>query len=50
MGSFATPALPLLRQQLALPRPGGRFDSVDSDEELQRVGRALIARLDPSAA
>ncbi|WNM32633.1 HEAT repeat domain-containing protein [Streptomyces sp. Li-HN-5-11] len=47
MGSLAAPALPLLREQLALPRRGGRFKSVDHDEELQRVGRTLIARLDP---
>ncbi|MFI6354659.1 HEAT repeat domain-containing protein [Streptomyces sp. NPDC050743] len=33
----------------ALPRRGGRFRSVDHDEELQRLGRALIARLDPPA-
>ncbi|MYQ96734.1 HEAT repeat domain-containing protein [Streptomyces sp. SID4946] len=46
MGPLAAPALPLLREQLALPRRGGRFKSVDHDEELQRVGRTLIARLD----
>ncbi|MEV7394582.1 HEAT repeat domain-containing protein [Streptomyces sp. NPDC091215] len=45
MGSLAAPALPLLREQLALPRRGGRFQSIDHDEELQRVGRTLIARL-----
>ncbi|RPE27146.1 hypothetical protein EDD90_10836 [Streptomyces sp. Ag109_O5-1] len=45
MGSLAAPALPLLREQLALPRRGGRFQSIDDDEELQRVGRTLIARL-----
>ncbi|MER6075358.1 HEAT repeat domain-containing protein [Streptomyces sp. NPDC001817] len=49
MGPLAAPALPLLREQLALPRRGGRFQSVDHDEELQRVGRILIARLDPPA-
>ncbi|MFE0453824.1 HEAT repeat domain-containing protein [Streptomyces sp. NPDC058914] len=49
MGPLAAPALPLLREQLAQPRRGGRFQSVDHDEELQRVGRTLIARLDPSA-
>ncbi|MEU6258612.1 HEAT repeat domain-containing protein [Streptomyces sp. NPDC047043] len=50
MGSLAAPALPLLRKQLALPRRGGRFASIDHDEELQRVGRTLIARLDPPPA
>ncbi|MER6064426.1 hypothetical protein [Streptomyces sp. NPDC001792] len=45
----ARAALPLLREQLSLPRRGGRFRSVDHDEELQRLGRALIARLDPPA-
>ncbi|MGW7426976.1 HEAT repeat domain-containing protein [Streptomyces sp. NPDC054813] len=45
MGALAVPALPLLREQLALPRRGGRFQSIDHDEELQRVGRTLIARL-----
>ncbi|MGW6739096.1 HEAT repeat domain-containing protein [Streptomyces sp. NPDC055013] len=47
MGPLAAPALPLLREQLALPRRGGRFQSIGHDEELQRVGRTLIARLDP---
>ncbi|UXX98011.1 HEAT repeat domain-containing protein (plasmid) [Streptomyces sp. AD2-2] len=47
MGPLAAPALPLLREQLALPRRGGRFQSIDHDEELQRVGRTLIARLAP---
>ncbi|MGW4517664.1 HEAT repeat domain-containing protein [Streptomyces sp. NPDC004393] len=45
MGPLAAPALPLLREHLALPRRGGRFKSVDHDEELQRAGRTLIARL-----
>ncbi|MEU6653463.1 HEAT repeat domain-containing protein [Streptomyces sp. NPDC046900] len=49
MGPLAAPSLPLLREQLALPRRGGRFQSVDHDEELQRVGRTLIALLDSSA-
>ncbi|WP_328674881.1 HEAT repeat domain-containing protein [Streptomyces sp. NBC_00343] len=49
MGPLAAPALPLLREQLALPRRGGRFQSIDHDEELQRIGRTLITRLDPSA-
>ncbi|MER7178540.1 hypothetical protein ABT404_03455 [Streptomyces hyaluromycini] len=47
MGPLAAPALPLLREQLALLRRGGRFQSIDHDEELQRIGRTLIARLDP---
>ncbi|WP_406430103.1 HEAT repeat domain-containing protein [Streptomyces sp. NBC_00631] len=45
MGPLAAPALPLLREQLALPRRGGRFQSIDHDEALQRVGRTVIARL-----
>ena len=45
MGHLATPALPLLREQLAGPRHGGRFQSIDNDEALQHIGRALIARL-----
>jgi HEAT repeat protein len=49
MGPLAVPALPLLREQLALPRRGGRFQSIDHDEELQRIGRTLITRLDPPA-
>jgi hypothetical protein len=49
MGPLAAPGLPLLREQLAQPRRGGRFQSIDHDEQLQRVGRALIARLDPPA-
>jgi hypothetical protein len=49
MGPLAAPALPLLREQLALPRRGGRFQSIDHDEELQRIGHTLIARLDPPA-
>lgn len=48
MGPLAAPALPLLREQLAQPRRGGRFQSIEHDEELQRVGCILIARLDPS--
>ncbi|MET8030602.1 HEAT repeat domain-containing protein [Streptomyces avermitilis] len=49
MGPLAAPALPLLREQLALPRRGGRFQSIDNDEELQRIGHTLITRLDPPA-
>ncbi|MBB5926304.1 HEAT repeat domain-containing protein [Streptomyces echinatus] len=47
MGPLAAPALPLLREQLALPRRGGRLASIDHDEELQGACRTLIARLDP---
>ncbi|OIJ98952.1 hypothetical protein BIV25_10570 [Streptomyces sp. MUSC 14] len=49
IGPLAAPALPLLREQPALNRRGGRFRSVEHDEELQRLGRTLIARLDPPA-
>ncbi|MFC9279129.1 hypothetical protein [Streptomyces collinus] len=49
MGPLAAPALPQLREQLALPRRGGRFQSIEHDEELQRVCRALVARLAPPA-
>jgi hypothetical protein len=45
MGPAAAQALPLLRAELALPRRGGRFASIANDEELQRVSRAIIARL-----
>ncbi|MEU8976443.1 HEAT repeat domain-containing protein [Streptomyces monashensis] len=48
MGPLAAPALPPLREQLALPQRGGRFASVHHDEELQRVARILIARFDPA--
>ncbi|MGW3248254.1 HEAT repeat domain-containing protein [Streptomyces sp. NPDC001070] len=47
MGSLAAPALPGLRELLALPRRGGRFKDIDHDEKLQWAGRTLIARLDP---
>lgn len=46
MGPHAAPALPLLREQLAEPRRGGRFQNIDHDEELQRVSRTLLARFD----
>ncbi|MBL7497077.1 HEAT repeat domain-containing protein [Frankia sp. CNm7] len=44
MGPAAAPALPTLRGELALPNRRGRFDSIDTDEELQRVSRAILAR------
>lgn len=44
MGPAAQPALPQLRAQLALPQRGGRFASIDNDEELQRLSRAIIRR------
>ncbi|MEU3296698.1 HEAT repeat domain-containing protein [Streptomyces longwoodensis] len=49
MGPLAAPALPLLRAQLALPRRGGRFQSIDHDEELQRISRTVINRLESPA-
>ncbi|MFG1812078.1 HEAT repeat domain-containing protein [Streptomyces sp. NPDC049040] len=49
MGTLATPALPMLRNQLAGPRRGGRFRGIDTDEALQHTCRTLIARLDPPA-
>ncbi|MGW3917049.1 HEAT repeat domain-containing protein [Streptomyces sp. NPDC005070] len=45
MGGAAAPAVPFARAQLALPRRGGRFQNVEHDEELQRVGRAFLVRL-----
>ncbi|MGW1563965.1 HEAT repeat domain-containing protein [Streptomyces sp. NPDC002144] len=47
MGALAAPAVPLLRAQLALAKRGDGFQTLERDEELQRVARALIARLDP---
>ena len=49
MGPLAAGALPLLREHLSLPRRGGRFQSIDHDEELQRIARTLIDRLDSPA-
>ncbi|MGW7297402.1 hypothetical protein [Streptomyces sp. NPDC054829] len=49
-GSHAAPALPLLREALARPPRGGRFQNIEHDEELQRVSGTLINRLDPSAS
>jgi HEAT repeat protein len=46
MGPAAAPALPELHAQLALPQRGGRFASIDNDEELQRVGHAIVARFE----
>jgi hypothetical protein len=45
MGPAAEPALPRLRSLLAHPRRGGRFATIDYDEELQRVSRAIIESL-----
>lgn len=50
MGTHAAPALPLLREAMAQPRRGGRFQNIEHDEELQRVSRTLITRLDPSVS
>jgi HEAT repeat protein len=47
IGPLAAAALTSLREQLARPRRGGRFQSIDHDEALQRVGSNLITRLDP---
>ncbi|MFD5015384.1 HEAT repeat domain-containing protein [Streptomyces chartreusis] len=47
MGPLAAPALPLLRERLAQPGRGDRFQSIAHDEELQRASRTVIARLDP---
>lgn len=44
MGPHAEPAVPLLREQLALPQRGGRFADITHDEELQRLGRVVLAR------
>ncbi|MFJ2865946.1 HEAT repeat domain-containing protein [Kitasatospora sp. NPDC087314] len=44
MGIAAEPALPLIREQLARRRRGGRFTSIDNDKELQRIGHAIIQR------
>ncbi|HEX6683432.1 MAG TPA: hypothetical protein VF062_11580 [Candidatus Limnocylindrales bacterium] len=49
MGMAAQPALPLLRAQLALPRRGGRFATIEDDEELQRISRTVIERLSRAA-
>ncbi|MBB5773707.1 HEAT repeat protein [Nonomuraea jabiensis] len=45
MGPAAAPALPRLRSKLIRPRLGGRFASIDNDEELQRTSRAIVERL-----
>ncbi|MGW6497979.1 hypothetical protein [Nonomuraea angiospora] len=45
MGPAAAPALPRLRSELTRPRRGGRFASIDNDEELQRISRAIVERL-----
>ncbi|MGX1274706.1 HEAT repeat domain-containing protein [Streptomyces phaeoluteigriseus] len=49
MGPLAAPALPMLREQLAMPRRGGRYQSIDHDEKLQQISHALIARLHSAA-
>ncbi|WP_370368073.1 HEAT repeat domain-containing protein [Catenulispora sp. GP43] len=45
MGAAAAPALPDLEAELAKARRGGRFDRVDTDEDLQETCRRLILRL-----
>ncbi|WP_436786576.1 hypothetical protein [Yinghuangia sp. YIM S10712] len=44
MGPATEPALPHIRTQLALPERGGRFSTIDNDQELQRISRTIIAR------
>lgn len=41
----ATPALPRPRAELAQPRRGGRFDSIDTDEDLLEGCREIIRSL-----
>ncbi|WP_327170165.1 hypothetical protein OG471_00855 [Streptomyces sp. NBC_01336] len=48
MGPAAAPALPRIQAELALPRRGGRFQSVDNDAEVQRLCRDILARLSSS--
>ncbi|WP_285572968.1 HEAT repeat domain-containing protein [Streptomyces sp. RTGN2] len=45
MGTAAAPALLRIQAELALPRRGGRFRSVDNDAEVQRLSRDILARL-----
>ncbi|WP_328892029.1 HEAT repeat domain-containing protein [Streptomyces sp. NBC_00236] len=45
MGQAAAPALPRIQAELALPRRGGRFRSVDNDAEVQRLCRTILTRL-----
>ncbi|MFF0087908.1 HEAT repeat domain-containing protein [Streptomyces canus] len=49
MDALAAPALPLLREQLDQPQRGNGFQTLENDEELQRLTRTLIARLDAPA-
>jgi len=45
MGTAAAPALPHLRAELARTRRGGRFGTIDTDEDLTAMCRTLINRL-----
>lgn len=45
MGQAAAPALPRIQAELALPRRGGRFRSVDNDAEVQRLARDILTRI-----
>ncbi|MFI7011288.1 HEAT repeat domain-containing protein [Streptomyces sp. NPDC050145] len=45
MGPAAAPALPRIEAELALSRRSGRFAGLSDDEDLQRVCRAVLARL-----
>ncbi|MBO4259219.1 hypothetical protein [Streptomyces griseorubiginosus] len=47
MGALAAPVVPLLREQLVQPGRGDGFQTLERDEELQRIIRTIIARLDP---
>jgi len=46
MGHLGRPALPQLRAELARPRRSGRYASIENDEDLQRLSRAIISRFD----
>jgi hypothetical protein len=46
MGHLARPALPQLHAELVRPRRSGRYSSIENDEELQHLSRAIISRFD----
>ncbi|MFD0692433.1 hypothetical protein [Actinomadura fibrosa] len=46
MGPAARPALPQLRAELRYLQRRGRYRGIDTDEDLQRISRMLIERLD----
>lgn len=45
MGPAARPALPQLHSELHHTERRGRYNSIDTDEELQQISRTLIERL-----